>query len=74
MGLKASKIFTVSKPNEGVIIWDTTLKPLCMQLKELDSEALSFDSLTRNKELKEQGKFTFTTKSGVIYIVQKLER
>lgn len=74
MALKAKQFYTVSCPQKGVVLWDTTLKPLCKQLKEFDNEALGFDSITRNKELKEDGVFTFTTKSGVNYIVQHLTR
>ena len=74
MGLKANKIFTVSKPEEGVVLWDTTLKPLCVQLKEYDPEALGFDSLTRKMRGENEFRFEFTTRSGVNYIMQKLVR
>jgi len=74
MALKAKQFFTASIPDKGVVVWDTTLKPMCIKLKEYDNEVLSFDSLTRNIELKEKGKLTFTTKSGVTYVVQHLTR
>lgn len=74
MALKAKQFFTASIPKKGVVVWDTTLKPMCLKLKEYDKEALSFDSLTRNKELKEVGEFTFTTKYGTTYIIQHLKR
>lgn len=74
MALKAKQFFTASIPERGVVVWDTTLKPMCLKLKEYDNEALSFDTLTRNKELKEKGKFIFKTKSGITYIIQHLTR
>ncbi|WP_408044214.1 hypothetical protein [Tenacibaculum litopenaei] len=74
MALKANRFFTVSKPNKGVILWDTTLRPLCVKLKEYDPEALSFSSLTRKMKGEDEFKFIFTTRSGVTYIIQKLVR
>lgn len=74
MALKANKFFTVSTPLKGVVLWDTTLKPLCKQLKEYDQEALGFDSLTRKMKGENEFKFEFVTKSGIKYIIQKLTR
>lgn len=74
MAKKASKIFTASIPEKGVVLWDTTLRPLCAQLKEFDKESLGFDSLTRKMKNENEFKFEFTTKSGVKYIIQKLIR
>ncbi|CAA0144245.1 hypothetical protein R5N98_02790 [Tenacibaculum maritimum] len=72
MALKANKFFTASTPEKGVVLWDTTLKPLCEQLKAYDSETLSFHSLTR--KMKDNDKIEFTTKQGVKFIIQKLTR
>lgn len=72
MALKANKFFTASIPEKGVVLWDTTLRPLCVKLKAFDSEALGFDSLTR--KMKDNDKVEFTTKSNVKYIIQKLTR
>jgi hypothetical protein len=74
MSLKASKIFTASTPDKAVILWDTTLKPLCKQLKAHDPEALGFDSITRKMRGEYEFWFEFTTKSGVKYILQKFVR
>lgn len=74
MALKANKFFTASIPSKGVVLWDTTLKPLCKQLKEYDQEALGFDSLTRKMKGENEFKFEFVTKSGITFIVQKLIR
>ena len=74
MALKAKQAFTASTPEKGVVAWDTTLKPMCVKLKAYDKEVLSFDSITRKKELKESGEFSFVTKSGVKYLIQHLTR
>lgn len=74
MALKAKQIFTVSTPQKAVVLWDTTLKPLCVQLNNLDPEALSYDSLTRKMKGDDEHRFEFTTKSDVKYIVQKFTR
>jgi len=74
MALKANKFFTASIPSKGVVLWDTTLKPLCKQLKDYDQEALGFDSLTRKMKGDNEFRFEFTTRSGVNYIIQKLVR
>ncbi|AUC15434.1 hypothetical protein BTO06_09905 [Tenacibaculum sp. SZ-18] len=72
MALKANKFYTASIPEKGVVIWDTTLRPLCVQLKLYDSEVLGYDSLFR--KFKESDKIEYTTKSGTKYIIQKLSR
>jgi len=72
MALKASKIFTASIPETGVVLWDTTLRPLCVQLKAYDTEALGYDSLFRM--MKESEKVEFKTKSGTRFIIQRLTR
>lgn len=69
MALKAKQFFTASAYGKGVVVWDTTLKPMCVKLKEYDPEALGYDSLTR--KMSEEGKVEFTTKSGVTYIIQR---
>ena len=73
MAQKAKRIFTVSIPEKGVILWDTTLRPLSVQLLDYDSESLSYITLFL-KMKEEEGKFTFTTKSGVSYLIQRLSR
>jgi hypothetical protein len=72
MALKANRVFTVSKNDEGVVLWDTTLRPLCIKFRAYDSEARGYDSLF--SKLKDADSYTFTSKSGVKYIVQRLER
>ncbi len=72
MALKANRFYTISKDGEGVVLWDTTLKPLSKQFKQFDKEARGYDSLYGN--LKNCDSYRFTTKSGVKYIVQRLER
>lgn len=72
MAKKARQFFTVSSPDTGVVLWDTTLRPLCLQFKDHDSEALSYSTLFL--EMKDVDHFEFTTKSGVKYIIQKLVR
>ena len=72
MGLKTNRIFTASTKEKGVIVWDTTLRPLCVQLKNYDPEAMHYMSIY--PKLKDDDRFEFTTKSGVKYIIQKFER
>jgi len=72
MPLKSDKCFTVSKPDEYVILWDTTLQPLCKQLKEYDPEVLTYKTI-RGKLL-ESTKYEFTTRSGNQYVIQKFSR
>lgn len=72
MALKAKQFFTATNPENGVVIWDTTLKPMCEKLKAHDPETRGYDTLTR--KLPEGGKYEFTTKSGVKYIIQHLVR
>ena len=72
MALKAKRFFTVSVPEVGVILWDTTLRPLCKQLIEYDSTALSYSTIFL--EMKNKNKFEFTNKNGVKFIIQRLER
>ena len=72
MALKAKQFYSASIPEIGVVLWDTTLRPLCKQLIEFDKEALSYSTLFL--EMKENNKFTFTTKSGTTFIIQHLTR
>ena len=72
MPAKTNRLFTASIPEKGVVVWDTTLRPMCVQLKNHDPEAMHYMSIY--PRLKEDGRFEFTTKSGVKYIIQKLER
>tara|TARA_B100002049_G_scaffold224111_1_gene195185 strand:- start:392 stop:619 length:228 start_codon:yes stop_codon:yes gene_type:complete len=72
MAKKAKQFFTASIPNKGVVVWDTTLKPMCDKLNEYDQETYSYVTLY----LKMKGKelFEFETKSGIKYIIQHLTR
>ena len=72
MALKTDKVFTVSTEIKGVVVWDTTLRPLCKKFKSYDPEARSY--MTIYGELREKDKYTFTTKSGITYIVQRNRR
>ena len=74
MAVKAKQIFTVSTLEKAVVLWDTTLKPLCVQLNKMDPQALSYDSLTRKMKGENEHRFEFTTKSDVKYILQKFTR
>ena len=72
MALKLKKIFAATDLNKGVVIWDTTLRPMCVKLREYDSEAMHYMSIY--PKLREGNEFRFTTKSGVAYVIQRLER
>lgn len=72
MALKANKFYTASIPLKGVVLWDTTLRPLCVQIKAFDKEARGYITIFNN--LKKDSKYEFTTKSGVKYIIQELTR
>ena len=72
MALKAKRFFTASIPELGVVLWDTTLRPLCKQLIEYDSTALSYSTIYL--EMQKKNKFEFTNKDGVLFIIQRLER
>ncbi|MDG1141352.1 MAG: hypothetical protein P8N44_07355 [Flavobacteriaceae bacterium] len=72
MALKKEKVFTLSTPSKGVVLWDTTLRPLCKQLKEYDPEALSY--MTLYAALREKDYFQFKTKSDTHYILQRNRR
>lgn len=72
MALKPKQFFTASIPDLGVVLWDSTLRPLCVQLLEYDKEALSYSTLFL--KMKETDKFKFTTKSGTSFIIQRLTR
>lgn len=72
MATKAKQVYTVSSPGKGVILWDTTLKPLVDQLKKKDPEAHGYDTITR--KLQKGGSYAFKTKSDIQYLVQHLLR
>jgi hypothetical protein len=72
MALKANKVFTASLKGEGVVLWDTTLRPLCVQLRAYDPESRGY--ITIFNGLKDSGKYEFITKSGKQYIIQELTR
>lgn len=72
MAKKTRKVYTVSLRCKKVILWDTTLRPLSVQLRAYDSESLGYESLFN--KFKNTDTVAFTTKSGVKYIVQCLTR
>lgn len=74
MALKAKRFFTVSTTENAVILWDTTLKPLCEQLNEFDDETIGYHSITRKMKGENENRLDIETPSGKQYIIQKHTR
>ena len=74
MALKAKRVVTAVIPKKGVVVWDTTLRPFCVKLEAYDPEVRKYITIFNGLKESEDGKFVFTTKSGVKYIIQDLTR
>ena len=74
MSLKAKQAYTASTKENGVVLWDTTLKPLCEQLNAHDAETLTYNSITRKMQGEHEHRLEIKTKYGNEYLLQKLVR
>lgn len=71
-GIHAKKVITATINNKGVVVWDTTLTGFCKKLRTYDKEVKGYRNIYEN--LKNSNMYSFTTKSGITYYINRLEK
>jgi len=71
-GIHAKKVITATVNDKGVVVWDTTVTEFCKKLRAYDNEVKGYRNISDN--LQKANKYSFTTKSGVHYVIDRLEK